>query len=73
MKKGTKKKLCKSILSDHQLFSSSVKKIDSLCKTAPDGEEELSREDEEKFFEIIDSLIFQHELLIQSFQEKDNE
>lgn len=73
MEKRTKKKLCKSILSDHEFFSSSVKKIDSLWKTASDGEQELSRADEEEFFEIIDSMLFQHETLIQSYQEKDND
>lgn len=73
MERRTRKKLCKSILSDHEFFSSSVKKIDSLWKTASDGGQELSRADEEEFLEIIDSLIFQHEILIQSYQEKDNE
>lgn len=73
MKKKTKKKLCESIISDHKLFSSSVKRAQSLFKGASEDELELSRADEDEFFEIIDSLIFQHEKLIQSYMEKDNE
>lgn len=73
MKKEVRKKICESILSDHKIFSDSIKRADSLWKDVPDSDSELSKADEEEFFEIIDSLIFQHEMLINSFQEKDNE
>jgi hypothetical protein len=72
--KQQKKKLCDRILVDYKKFSEVKKEADALWKTDSDGNEEISAENEEKFLEMIDSLLYQHELLLESYLTiKDNE
>jgi len=72
--KRQRKRLCDQILFDYKKISEVKKEADALWKTDSAGNEEISTENEEKFFELVDSLLYQHELLLENYLTiKDNE